>query len=48
MLQNLLHQELTCLAKLGGLVPSYWSAINLNSNDRRLEGIIGVQEIKYS
>jgi hypothetical protein len=48
MLQTSLHQELTCLAKLGGLVPSYWSAINLNSNDRRLEGIIGVQEIEYS
>jgi hypothetical protein len=48
MLQTSLQQELTCLANLGGLVPSYWSAVNLNSNDRRLEGIIGFREIKYS
>lgn len=48
MLQRSLHQQLNCIAKLGGVMPTYWSAISFNSNDRTPEGIFGVQEIKYS
>ncbi len=41
--------SLHCIAKQGGFMPTYWSAISLQNNDRTPEGItpgsVGAEKI---
>ena len=43
MLQTSLHQQFNCIAKQGGLMSTYWSAINPSNYDRTSE-VRGVRE----